>query len=295
MLLFVQASLSRKEEAQMKGALPRLFRDCAAVLSGLRPGFMLDYASPQPAHLSLLVAAISRALEPLLGPCAPCVAELEGCCYVLRPELLPGGERALAAAPPRLISFSSAGGGLATTQWAAGPEAEAAHRQLLSAAAQLRDLVAAAAQRAAAAAPGRPPPPRLPVVPLVSLSELRDAPVMPTLSGLLLGYPAVYLVHSMDSAQAAARALSSAALRMHSLDCGLAGAEQAPGAGPLLSFSVPEELLRGEGAAAEAWREALRGWQAGVAARAAAARAAGVPWGTLRLEQGMQQPRPVAL
>eukprot|EP00955_Chlamydomonas_euryale_P113239 366203-Chlamydomonas_euryale.AAC.15 len=42
----------------------------------------------------------------------------------------------------------------------------------------------------------------------VNLERLRGLPLMPTLNGWLLGYPALYLVRSVDEAQAAARALS---------------------------------------------------------------------------------------
>lgn len=80
-------------------------------------------------------------------------------------------------------------------------------------------------------------------------------PLQPTLQGLLLGYPLVYVVHSRQEAEAASRVLAAAGLRLHR-----ALAPPAPG-GPLAAaLAALEAALGGEGAAGAA---AAGGGQAG--------------------------------
>lgn len=53
--------------------------------------------------------------------------------------------------------------------------------------------------------------------PVINLGSCqgRQLPAMPTLNGLLLGYPVVYCVHSLQEAAAASRVLSASQLQLH--------------------------------------------------------------------------------
>jgi hypothetical protein len=272
---------------QARAAHPRLFRDTMAVLSGLRPGFMLDYALLTPSQLAAAVAGVARALRlPLAGLC---VAELGECCCLVRPSLLPSrvcsgspphGQQAGAAPHVMLMAFD----GGHSASWAHGAQAAEATAQLLALRTGLLAATDANAERQQGCG-----------IPTVLADGLPgwQALAPPTARGFLLGYPAVYLCHDLEGAQAASRYLSSSSLHLHSVSCELRlpqGVPAMPAGQPLLAFSVPAEL-----AAANDWAACHAAWQAGLRERHARAVQEGLPWGELQTEVASQRPRPVAL
>ena len=76
-----------------------------------------------------------------------------------------------------------------------------------------------------------------PAIPLIDLDTL-DTLLMPTLNGLLLGYPVVYYVTTAEESQKAAMALSSESLTLFRV---------LSGETILSSFSVPSHLIPGGG------------------------------------------------
>lgn len=57
-------------------------------------------------------------------------------------------------------------------------------------------------------------PPQAPTIPVINLESLHNLPLMPTLNGILLGYPAIYHVTSAEESQKSARDLSTEALTL---------------------------------------------------------------------------------
>ncbi|PSC68834.1 hypothetical protein C2E20_7598 isoform X2 [Micractinium conductrix] len=303
----------------LRAACPRLLRDVLAVLTGLRPAFMLDYALLPAERLAAAAAAVAAALH--LGPAAAgcCVAELGGCAYLVCPAALPdlqaqaGGAAGRQADATEQTAVVLAGGTAQLAplmfvafdgpraRWATEAEAvdaagalQAVRRGLLAAVGGSGGGATPAGAAAAAAAAAR----SLPVIQAEGLPGWQ-ALAPPTASGYLLGYPALYLCHDLEGAQAATHGLSSGSLCLHQAGCALAAAGAAgvpqPDAWeqPLLAFSVPDDL-----AAAPAWEVCLAAWQAELEARrGAAASALGGrdSWGTLQLRVASQPPRPVAL
>lgn len=270
-----------------RAAHPRLFRDVMAVLSGLRPGFMLDYALLSSSQLAAAAAAAARALRlPLAGLC---VTELAECACLVQPGLLP--TRVHSGSPPHgqeadvpsqvmLVAFD----GGSTTRWACGAPAVEAAAQLLA----LREALLAATGTGAGQQQGR-------CIPVVQADGVPgwQALAPPTARGFLLGYPAIYVCYNLEDAQAASRCLSSSSLHLHSARCELRvppGTPGMPDGQPLLSFSVPAEL-----ATADEWAACHAAWQAGLRACHARAVQQGLPWGELLTEVACQPPRSVAL
>lgn len=309
----------------LRAACPRLFRDLAAVLTGLRPAFMLDYGVLAPADLAAAAAELAAVLR--LPPSGLLVATLNDCCYLVRPGLLadPAGApgagagpaadgQAIAAAaastPAAAVAAAAASiqqpatAGAANTQepaapapvmlaacesqlprWVAGAEAAAACAQLSLLLHALQAAVERHAARGGSGTGGS--------IPVVDAAELPGCQslVPPTISGWLLGYPALYLAGSLEEAQATSRRLSCSSLCLHTVPCGLPAVPgvPAPEGQPLLAFSVPAEL-----AAAAEWEACCAAWWACLRRRhQAAARLVG--WGEPQLHVAAQAPRPVAL
>lgn len=286
----------------------RLLRDLLAVAAGLRAAAMLDYAMLDPQLLARLVTALVADLAPAgLVPGAPAaaaggserwvVAVLDGCCYVVRPVLLQELLIRTDSPQPQLLSFQSpARGGGMVPAWAG---AAAAAATLVG---QVGRLAEALQRRGGATAAGEAGGGQL--VAVVDLDELASCepglgplPPMPTLSGLLLGYPAVYAVHDLEGAQAASRALSAtslclytAALQWRGSGCGSTGLLPSSGEEPLLSFSVPAGL-----AGEASWERACGAWLQQLRVRVAAAGAAGYPWAGVALHAQASPPRGIAL
>ncbi|KAL4430852.1 hypothetical protein ABPG75_006108 [Micractinium tetrahymenae] len=252
-------AVSRHGSRQLRAACPRLFRDLLAVLSGLRPAFMLDYGQLPAEQLAAAAASLAAALQLQAAAAQCCVAVLGDCCYVVRPQALPAvGDSARsgqqqqgspAAAPPVLfLAFDGP-----RPRWSSAAEAseaaaalQALRAGLLAAVArhqQEQDWRTAGSSRSNSSASAAACPP-LPVVQGEDLPGWQQV-VPPTASGYLLGYPAVYLCHSLEGAQAASRGLSSGSLCLHTVAATLAapppGVPQ-PLDQPLLGFSVPAEL-----------------------------------------------------
>lgn len=313
---------------QLRCAAPRLFRDSLAVLSGLRPGFMLDYGTLPAVQLAAAVGALLRALR-LEAGCLV-VAEWHDCCFLVQPDLLAARaevqqdaealEDATALRPaagtpgtapntPLLICFGEdGGGGCVRPEWVSPVEQAAAARELAEVGRRLRRATEAQRGRtsprrstssaaAPSSGPGQPPlADAAPLLPVVDLAALACPLAMPTIAGFLLGYPALYLVRDQDGAQRAARCLSSASLQLHTATTRLqlpppgGTASRDDGQAPLAAFSVPTEL-----AGAPSWHRAWEAWGTALQRAADAARAAGFPWGPLELRAAVHPPRPVAL
>lgn len=316
---------------------------------------MLDYAALDPHLLAAIVGDLAAALGTLAaatvvgprlrteeeeeaaagaGPAAASplgpmvVAVLDGCCYVVRPDLLVGPQ----APHPALITFRQAsGGGAVQLGWADEAEAAAVWAQLdlLVAALQQGDCTAGSAAGSAAGGAGAEsqgpaeggweatgggrrrgragrvavappattrtsfptaPQPFSSPAPLVTLDGLAGLPPMPTLSGLLLGYPAVYVVRDLAGAEAASRCLSATSLTFYTATLQGSGGESSCCEHPLLAFSVPAQLvgdLR--------WEAARAAWLAALRERVGAAGAAGFPWTGAALGARHSAPRPIAL
>lgn len=331
--LALQAT-ARGGSRQLRASCPRLYRDLLAVLSGLRPSFMLDYGQLPPEQLAAAAAGLAAALrlQAAAGQC--CVAILGDCCYVVRPEALSclagsaagasGGataagtaehqpaacdaaqqqrhahtaqQRQAPAAPAMFVGFDGP-----RPRWASAAEAAEAAGALGALRAGLlaaveRHLHSHQQQPASSSVSGGGGAVCLPL-PVVQAEELSgwQRVVPPTASGYLLGYPAVYLCHSLEGAQAASRGLSSGSLCLHTVAGALAALPAHvphPHGQPLLGFSVPAEL-----AASPEWAACRDAWWAAVEGRASAAAAASgglVCWERLQLDISSQPPRPVAL
>lgn len=308
-------TVGRSRSRQLREACPRLFRDLLAVLSGLRPAFMIDYGALLPAHLAAAAAELAATLQLQAAAAELVMVLLNDCCYLVRPVLLPslGSAEAEAAdkaaasaqrprqqqpqqppqqqqqwlrpAPPPLmfVAFDQQ-----QPRWATDAEAAEAAAQL---AALQQGLLAAvaAAQQQQQQHKGAPA-----CIPIIDPADVPgwQALAPPTASGYLLGYPALYLVRSQEGAQAASRALSTSSLCLHSVGCQLRTAEgvPVPKAQPLLAFSVPGEL-----AAAPGWQACRTAWWSRLRQRHCAAVQAGLAWSEPELESKAQPPRPVAL
>lgn len=72
---------------------------------------------------------------------------------------------------------------------------------------------------------------------VLDLGKVPGLPAMPTLNGLLLGYPAIYWVRDMQEAEAACRVLSTSVLRLYTVQavCSCCG----PSSQPLMAFTAP--------------------------------------------------------
>ncbi|KAK9814822.1 hypothetical protein WJX72_012047 [[Myrmecia] bisecta] len=235
-------SASRQIKGRLGKTWPLLARDLLALLSGLRRAIMVDYAPVAGVALCQLVEQICK-VDTVTGKHLA-VAELDGCCYVLRLDLCthPGAAAGTGCAQPvpGFVAFQALDGQASMCRWATSHEAQAVMQQL--------DTVRSALQDAAASQPSGAP-----CCPHINLSRLPGIPIMPTLSGWLLGYPVVYLVDS-DNVDLAARLLSSSALRLYKLQMtckplrdalvehpGLSSVETA-GLDTLCSFSLPSML-----------------------------------------------------
>lgn len=290
-------------------------------MSGLRPAFMLDYGIMAPEQLAATAASVCQAVQ--LPTAGLCIALLVDCCYLVRPQLLPdltahpqagttaapaaagtaagaaaeAGDRAQAAllarneadqqagaaAPdaPMLVGFRSR-----HAIWAAGADAADAAVQLQ---ALRHGLLHAAEQQHSTEG-------CITVCSTVPIVLAGDIPgwqqlVPPTASGYLLGYPAIYLCHSFDEAQAASRSLSSTSLHLHSVSCQLlAPGVPQPEGQPLLAFSLPGEL-----ADASEWEACRDSWCTRLKQRHREAIQRGVVWEEPQMAICSQPPRPVAL
>jgi hypothetical protein len=83
--------------------------------------------------------------------------------------------------------------------------------------------------------------------PVLCLDAIPGLPALPTLNGWLLEYPAVYLVHTLEEAAAASKALSSDKLQLHMLRAQLASKvcsqlRTGDASHVLCAFSVPEAM-----------------------------------------------------
>jgi hypothetical protein len=146
-----------------------------------------------------------------------CALHLDGCCYVAATTRLLQQLDSLATQPdswPCMVGFAAGHPQLLVP--------DAFLPQLQQQMRQLHDAVQQAAAAAAAAAA---------TVPTLDLGRLQ-LPAMPTLNGLLLGYPLVYHVRDQAGAAAASRALSGAQLSLHHIS----------GACPALLQLLPEVL-----------------------------------------------------
>ncbi|KAI3433642.1 hypothetical protein D9Q98_003451 [Chlorella vulgaris] len=232
---------------QLRAACPRLFRDIVAVLSGLRCGCMVDYAAVAPHQLAAAAASVAACLR--MAAAGVCVVGMVDCAYLVQPQLLPcccsvDDGQLLGGQPPAplLASFD----GARSVRWASVAEAAAAMGKLAAFRSGLLQAVHAASGAAA-----------IPVVAAASIPGWQGlAP--PTASGYLLGFPAIYLCHSLEGAQAASRCLSSGSLCLHTVRCVLAahGVPAAAADQPLLAFSLPAQL-----AAAPAWMSCWEAWR----------------------------------
>ncbi|KAK9905710.1 hypothetical protein WJX75_004967 [Coccomyxa subellipsoidea] len=183
------------------------------------------------------------------------LAELDGCCYMLRPDLLLA--RVADRCAVRWISFAANGHGTCC-HWATEAESEAVHKQLVA----VTEALQLFCERGCASEKE-----------VFRLGALSGAPIMPTLSGWMLGYPVAYLVDAANVG-AAASWLSCADLALHRVNAvcsqlqravakvGSISASSRADLDVLCSFTVPAELLSGGGADLD---HRLEGWVKGIA------------------------------
>lgn len=266
---------------QLRAACPRLFRDIVAVLSGLRCGCMVDYAAVAPHQLAAAAASVAACLR--MAAAGVCVVGMVDCAYLVQPQLLPcccsvDDGQLLGGQPPAplLASFD----GARSVRWASVAEAAAAMGKLAAFRSGLLQAVHAASGAAA-----------IPVVAAASIPGWQGlAP--PTASGYLLGFPAIYLCHSLEGAQAASRCLSSGSLCLHTVRCVLAahGVPAAAADQPLLAFSLPAQL-----AAAPAWMSCWEAWRTRLHQQHGESVQRGLPWTALEAGVATRTACPVAL
>lgn len=277
----------------LRRACPCLFRDVLAVLSRLRPAFLLDYGALGPADLAAAAADVAAALR--LDAARLAVLVLNDCCYLVQPDALPelmaeaSPGAAADAQPPAAMFIAFDQQPAPQARWATGAEAAAAAAQLGALRQGLLAAVGNVRQQGQQQQQQFQQPGTSSSIPVVDAQALPgwQALAPPTASGYLLGYPALYLCHDLASAQAATRCLSSSSLCLHSVACDLGGPAPRPEGQPLLAFSVPQEL-----AAAPEWAACRAAWWARLQQRR---RSAAVPWGEPQLAATGQAPRPVAL
>jgi len=292
----VQAAASRCRPA--KRVWEHLARDVLALLGGLRPCFMIDYAVLPPEFLDALVAALRRESP---DPAADLhVLEIDGCFYPCKlAALLAALEAQLSA---RFAEFPALVV-LSTEPAVASTELRA---QLAARLAPLAGALRAALDRGAGhTLEGRQPCGGGWLIrvedalgrSLTDPAGLRAAdPLLPTINGWLLQYPVVYVV-TPENASSAAAALSSAGLALFEMrmpcaavSWGGAGRGGMDGSQPdvLYGYSAPAALA--DAVAAHDELGALR-------RRLADSEGSGGcgVWGQPRLEVTARPPGPVAL
>lgn len=235
----IQAGLGRHRP--LARVRQQLLGDLAALLTGLRCVVMLDYApGATPQQLGQALAPLQQTLPGWAG----CTLELEGCCYLANSTTLLQQLSQLAADThswPVVLGF-------------AGGEPQQLQQEGLE---QLQQQLT---QLPAAVASVLSPPPAGGQagggwLPHVKLDDCPGLPAMPTLNGLLLGYPVVYYVRDQEDAAVASRVLSRGELTLHRVlaTCGaqLGAALSRAGADGdgdglvvvVMAFTVPAALM----------------------------------------------------
>jgi len=192
----------------LRSCRARLVADLEALACGARTVLMLDYVPGLQAKA--LLWAVQRFCA--FWPCA--AMTLHGCPYLVHLPALVAQCKALCSAHaaadatptdncamvPVLIGFRPQEG--SQEQSRVGP-VMLQHSESQAVFSQLQGLLTALEQHQAKAS-----------TKVLDLEAVRGLPLMPTLSGLLLGYPVVYVLESVEGAAAAARALSAQPLTL---------------------------------------------------------------------------------
>lgn len=192
---------------------------------------MLDYVRSPVSVLQQLMTEL-QALMRFQG----CILELDGCLYMAHAAALLRALDATSDGPtaPVVIAFVETDS-IVATEYASTASVQA----LLQSLQRLRAALKGLPRPDATASPSRP------ACPIIDLGALA-LPCMPTLNGLLLGYPAVYLINDQEQAQLASRHLSSMALTRFSvqLDCKMCAAGGTSMAG---DFAMARNALKAAG------------------------------------------------
>ena len=220
----------------------QLVRDIFVVIAGLRPSFMLDYISPpQSSSIQFLIefmsAATSRVLSALeVKPDGYHVGRADDCSYFISRT---GFEK---LEIPMTVEFRISGDASCTTcQWSEEDAAMQHFKRVML------------------------PPSSASVSSILQLDDCNAC--LPTLNGLLLGYPAVYLIEDIEQAQRVSRFLSTTTLQVYTIE--MDGEH-------LLSFSVPENLIEDE-----RWRVKYENWKSSLRSKFEESQRMGWPWKTL--------------
>ena len=242
----------------------QLLVDIAALLSHLRPGFLLDYAVLYPEELHHIILDI---VSPQFASDLAIVVLHDGCCLVVNKQTLPD----ILMHPPMFIEFTERHhnhGGLLVPAWmAAGTDGTATATDTVSAKDRLQASVRSILTAGTA-------------IVQHGTNTCKDGGLtMPTLNGCLLGYPVSYVVNNIDHAQAASRCLSTTTLRLFTVKCTFGGLDEEM---VLMSFSVPTAMVGGGG-----FEERKKAWIKRLKEKhREAIEHRGMPWGRmLRVEE----------
>lgn len=257
--------MSRHGDRRLRSHLPLLLRDIFAVASGLRAGFLLDYGIVEAKYLADDITGILQLLPK--GHQLLCVVVVAECCLVVAPK-------ALDVDHPMLLRFHRDGDLKSLkARWASPAEGSEIRAQFI----RLKDaLVSACAEGF-----------QKPRVPIVQLDSVPNLPTIPTVHGFLLGYPIVYVVSTLEEAQAANRCLSTSTLRVYKVICSLEDPDLHSESSkkrsdvPLLGFSLPAALADGS----QAWTLQRQRWSANLYARHAEALMMGYRWRSLTIQE----------
>ena len=258
----LQSLCSGNKSRRLRSASQPLFIDIIAIASGLRPAFLLDYAHISPEDLSRLILAAIELLPASLPVPNLCILEQDDACLITNCELIK-------TLSPLFVQFMWQNHGGVVASWASVEEQAALQQKL---AGIIEILVATKFN----------PLNQILIIHLESLFNPTNELIMPTLNGCLLGYPVCYAVHDLHEAQAASRCLSTTTLRLFSIftSLGTHSEKYSNGNSPLLSFSLPSDLIENE-----EWGRKFSAWEASLRQRHELAVAAGIPWGPISIQE----------
>jgi Domain of unknown function (DUF4504) len=257
---------------RLASASGNLLQDISAVVSGLRPSFLLDYLVIEPIYLTSVVRTV-LALFPreLAKQQGLCILTLDDCCLITNLKPFQEGHT---PQHPLFIEFdTNAQGAGMTARWASEEEQTAMQSKLVAVTRAVLAQLPSASSRTH--------------VPIINLDLILQnvGLTMPTLNGWFLGYPVTYAVHDMSNAESASRCLSTTTLKLYSVFTRLHKTTHLEKSlkkqnAPLFAFSLPVNLVE-----SDKWRERKQEWEESLRNRHKKAISAEIPWDPLRIEE----------
>lgn len=285
--------------SKSKRALYTLIRDIAAVASGIRPAFLIDYGlvlAPQELAAAVDIVVQNLSASTTVPSRKVCIFELDQTLLVASIDDLCCHEYGLSQRHRNFMLFkthSVSGQGqdyvckkVLRVCWATETERSEIQDSVRKLGLELRDLV----QRRSTVTTE-------PVVTVLDLSSQREHEAMdgktiltrfglspPTFYGCILGYPAVYIVSDQTSALTASRLLSSKHLLIRQFYSGMNLGPRRPVRDeilpPLFSFSIPVCLDDDA-----SWRPVYEKWYNCLKARQDSIEEEAVAWDTVQCNE----------